>query len=53
MARQSNLRTLEILRLEKGRWLNLGTHRDDEEIRAEPFDAIVLELALLWAGVSR
>lgn len=47
------LRTLEVLRLEQGRWLTLGTHRDDEQIRAEPFDAIVLELALLWAGVSR
>jgi Uma2 family endonuclease len=43
------LRTLEILRLENGRWLNLGTYRDDEEIRAEPFAAIVLELALLRA----
>ena len=46
------LRTLEVLRLEQGRWLNLGVHRDDEEVRAEPFDAIALELALLWAGVS-
>ena len=47
------LRTLEALRFERGRWLTLGIHRDDEEVRAEPFDAIVLELAVLWAGVGR
>lgn len=46
------LRTLEVLRLERGRWLNLGTYRDNDAVRAEPFDAIVLELASLWAGVS-
>jgi Uma2 family endonuclease len=45
------LYTLEVLRLEAGRWVNIGTYRDDEEVRAEPFDAIVLELAALWADV--
>ena len=45
------LRTLEVLRLEGGRWLNVGTYRDEQEIRAEPFDAIVLELGVLWADV--
>lgn len=45
------LRTLEILRLEQGRWLNLGTHQDEQEVRAEPFEAIELELAVLWADV--
>ncbi len=42
------LRTLEALRLHEGRWLALGTYRDDARVPAEPFDAIELELALLW-----
>lgn len=45
------LHTLEVLRLENGRWVNLGIYRDEQVIRAEPFDAIELELAVLWAGV--
>jgi Uma2 family endonuclease len=45
-------RTLEILRLESGKWLIVGTWRDDARIRAEPFDAIELELGLLWADVE-
>jgi Uma2 family endonuclease len=43
------LYTLEVLRLEAGRWVNVGTYRDDEAVHAEPFDAIVLELSVLWA----
>lgn len=46
------LHTLEVLRLGDGRWINIGTYRDDEVIRAEPFDAIELELAVLWADVN-
>jgi len=42
-------RTLEILRLEAGRWTILGTHAGNEVVRAEPFADIDLELALLWA----
>ena len=42
------LRTLEILRLEKGQWLVAATHGGDEEIHAEPFEAVVLELARIW-----
>ncbi len=50
------LRTLEVLRLQDGRWTNLGSFHDDqevraEEVRAEPFDAIVLSLGVLWADV--
>jgi len=30
----------------------LGTHRDDERVRAEPFDALELDLSLLWADVE-
>jgi Uma2 family endonuclease len=42
-------RTLEVLRLESGRWSILGTHAGSEVVRAEPFVDIDLELALLWA----
>jgi Uma2 family endonuclease len=42
-------RTLEVMRLHDGKWLTLGVHKDDDKIRAEPFDAIELELAFLWA----
>lgn len=41
-------RTLEVLRLENGRWTILATHAGDEIVRAEPFDAIEIELAALW-----
>jgi hypothetical protein len=42
-------RTLEVLRLEHGRWTMLGTHAGAEVVRAEPFTEIELELASLWA----
>jgi len=42
-------RTLEVYRLESGRWSLLSAHRDEAVVRAEPFDAIELELAALWA----
>lgn len=45
-------RTLEVLRLEGGRWSILAVHRDDDRVRAEPFDAIELDLAVLWADVQ-
>jgi Uma2 family endonuclease len=45
-------RTLEIFRLESGRWALLATHADDDAIRAEPFEAITLELGSLWLPQS-
>ena len=42
-------RTLEVLRLENGRWSLLGTHVGDEVVRVEPFVEIELELQLLWS----
>jgi Uma2 family endonuclease len=39
---------LEVLRLENGRWTMLATHAGPEVVRAEPFDAIDLDLAALW-----
>ncbi len=42
---------LEVLRREGERWLTVSTYRDDARVRAEPFEAIELELAILWADV--
>jgi Uma2 family endonuclease len=44
-------RMLEVMRLHEGKWLVLGVHQDDQRVRAEPFEAIELDLALLWEGV--
>jgi hypothetical protein len=41
-------RTLEVYRLADDRWLLLETHEDAARVRAEPFEAIELELARLW-----
>ncbi|MGK4004362.1 Uma2 family endonuclease [Sorangium sp. So ce1036] len=41
--------TLEVYRLDDGRWSLLDTHEGDEAVRAEPFDALELPLAALWA----
>jgi Uma2 family endonuclease len=41
-------RTLEVLRLTSERWLTLAVHHDDHRVRAEPFDAIELDLSVLW-----
>jgi Uma2 family endonuclease len=43
------IRTLEVLRAEAGAWLLVGTFHDDARVRAEPFDAIELELGALWS----
>ncbi|MBS2017268.1 MAG: Uma2 family endonuclease [Deltaproteobacteria bacterium] len=41
-------RFLEILRLDGPTYRIVGTHFDDAKVRAEPFDAIELDLAALW-----
>ena len=43
------LRTLEVYRLDGERYSLLDTWEGDVRVRAEPFDAIELDLALLWA----
>ena len=40
---------LEIYRLDGDRYRLLGTHAEDALVRAEPFDALELELGVLWA----
>jgi Uma2 family endonuclease len=45
-------RTLEVLRLQHGSWLIVGTYGDNEVVRAEPFDAAEVPLRLLWAPTA-
>lgn len=40
---------LEVFVLEQGPWVNHATYRDDAIVRATPFDAIELDLSILWA----
>jgi Uma2 family endonuclease len=43
-------RSLEVFRLEGGRWLMLAAHGDDqtEPVRAEPFESLELDLTRWW-----
>jgi Uma2 family endonuclease len=41
-------KSLEIYRLNGGRWGFLSKHREDEKVRAEPFHDLELDLNLLW-----
>jgi Uma2 family endonuclease len=41
-------RTLEVLRLVDGKWMVIDVFADDEVVRAEPFEAIELDLGGLW-----
>jgi hypothetical protein len=40
--------TLEVFRLAEGRWLLLAIHEGTAKVRAEPFEAVELDLAPLW-----
>jgi Uma2 family endonuclease len=40
--------TLEVYRLEGGKWLLLSTHTGDAVVHAEPFDALPFKLGSLW-----
>ena len=41
-------RTLEVYRLENGRWVVASTHGGSERVRAEPFEAVELEITRWW-----
>ena len=43
------LRTLEVYRRHDLGWLLLSNFAGDEPVRAEPFDAVPLDLAALWS----
>jgi Uma2 family endonuclease len=42
-------RTLDIFRLQGGDWLLVRSFTKEERVRAEPFEAIEFEMALLWS----
>lgn len=41
-----------MLRLDGGKWTLLDVLKDEARVRAEPFDAFELDLAVLWADVE-
>jgi hypothetical protein len=45
-------RILEVLRLEREKYVIVAVHADDAKVRAEPFDAIELDMSILWADVQ-
>jgi Uma2 family endonuclease len=48
-----HLHTLEVYRLEAGAWVVAGTHGGDEQARAEPFQAVRVDLARWWIGAEK
>jgi hypothetical protein len=46
-------RTLEVFELVGDRWAAAGTYEGDVKVRAVPFDAIELDLGVLWADIRR
>jgi hypothetical protein len=41
-------KTVEVFRRTESGWILLSTHGGDEGVRAEPFDAVAIELPDLW-----
>jgi Uma2 family endonuclease len=44
-------RSVEAFRLDDGKWVIVGVHKDSDRARIEPFDAIEIDLALLWENL--
>jgi Uma2 family endonuclease len=44
-------RTLEAFQVREGRWVAIAVHKDTDRARIPPFDALELDLAVLWADV--
>jgi Uma2 family endonuclease len=42
-------RTIEVFRLTEGQWLPVQSFAGEARVRAEPFEALELELALVWS----
>jgi Uma2 family endonuclease len=42
-------KTLEVFRLESGRWVLLQTFADNDKVKAEPFESTEMDLSNLWA----
>jgi Uma2 family endonuclease len=41
-------KTLEVYRLESGKWLRLGAFAENDRVRAEPFQEIEIDFGNLW-----
>lgn len=41
-------RTLEVYRLDGGRWIDVGAYGDTEVVRAEPFAAVEMDMSQWW-----
>jgi Uma2 family endonuclease len=41
-------KTLEVFRLQSGKWFMLTAFAEDDKVRAEPFQEIEIDLANLW-----
>ena len=41
-------RSLTVSRLYEGKWLELGVYGEDDKVRAEPFEAVELEMEAWW-----
>ena len=46
------IESVEVYRLHEQHYLLLGTYGADEKVRIEPFDAVELDLALLWPRIE-
>ena len=42
------VRTLEVYELVDGRWVLLGTYREDQRVAIAPFEAVELLVGELW-----
>jgi hypothetical protein len=42
------LHTLEVYRLEDGRWVVASTHAGAEQVHAEPFEALAVDIGRWW-----
>jgi Uma2 family endonuclease len=42
------VQTLEIYRLQGESWILVATHGGDDKVRAGPFDAVELDLTMVW-----
>jgi Uma2 family endonuclease len=45
-------RTLTVSRLEGGRWLEIGTYGEHEKVRAEPFEAVEIDIDAWFEGIE-
>jgi Uma2 family endonuclease len=46
-------RTLDVFRLEAGRWMVIGLFAEDDKVRSEPFQDVEIELSSLWLEKRR